>query len=169
MFLCRSIREFINLSVIDASMYLRHFSSDRSHMYNSETNTYNSPPPAYTCILQQQENENIKNPSNNWNDGDEDDTNTKSANNTSAIITHPTTTFEQYRIISNQDINSAHEENKNGSNSISTNIKNYDIDDNHSPIFGQVYSLSQLLKRFFCPENSRDNKQINDITPHMAL
>jgi len=101
--------------------------------------------------------ENIKNPSNNWNDGDEDGANTKSVNNTSDTSTHPTTTFEQYMIISNQDINSDHEENNNGSISISTNNKNDVNDDNHSPIFGQVHSLSQLLKRFFRLEISSDN------------
>lgn len=37
-------------SVVEASVYLKHFSSDRSHMYNSETQTWSAPPPEYACI-----------------------------------------------------------------------------------------------------------------------
>mmetsp|Transcript_21153 Transcript_21153/g.58819 ORF Transcript_21153/g.58819 Transcript_21153/m.58819 type:complete len:250 (+) Transcript_21153:204-953(+) len=37
--------------VIDATVYLRNFSSDRSHMFNRETSTWNARPPQYDCIL----------------------------------------------------------------------------------------------------------------------
>ena len=36
--------------VVEASVYLTHFSSDRSHMYNDETRTWSAPPPTYACI-----------------------------------------------------------------------------------------------------------------------
>jgi hypothetical protein len=36
--------------VVEASVYLKHFSSDRSHMYNDETRTWSAPPPTYACI-----------------------------------------------------------------------------------------------------------------------
>ena len=31
-------------------MYLKYFSSDRSHMYNKDTGEWNAPPPEYACI-----------------------------------------------------------------------------------------------------------------------
>jgi hypothetical protein len=37
-------------SVIDAVTYLQYFSSDRSHMYNTQTKQWNAPPPTYDCI-----------------------------------------------------------------------------------------------------------------------
>ncbi|KAG7372331.1 glutamine amidase [Nitzschia inconspicua] len=39
--------------VVDAMSFLRHFSSDRSHMLQSD-GTWNATPPPYDCILQQQ-------------------------------------------------------------------------------------------------------------------
>jgi hypothetical protein len=36
--------------VVEANMYLQHFSSDRSHMYDCETKTWSAPPPTYACI-----------------------------------------------------------------------------------------------------------------------
>jgi hypothetical protein len=36
--------------VIEAPLYLKHFSSDRMHMYNAETDSWNAPPPTYPCI-----------------------------------------------------------------------------------------------------------------------
>jgi N-terminal glutamine amidase len=44
--------EFVPLfRLVSAEMYLQYFSSDRSHMYNTEKNTWNEPPPHYRCIL----------------------------------------------------------------------------------------------------------------------
>eukprot|EP00980_Cylindrotheca_fusiformis_P005028 scaffold1062_cov130-Cylindrotheca_fusiformis.AAC.34 len=43
-------------SVIEAPIFLKNFSSDRSHMYNEESKEWNAPPPHYACI--QTENEN---------------------------------------------------------------------------------------------------------------
>lgn len=36
--------------VVEASMYLKHFASDRSHMYDKVTKTWSAPPPTYACI-----------------------------------------------------------------------------------------------------------------------
>ena len=36
--------------VIDASVFLRNFSSDRMHMFNTESKEWLSPPPTYDCI-----------------------------------------------------------------------------------------------------------------------
>ena len=36
--------------VVEASVYLQHFCSDRSHMYDASTGTWNAPPPTYDCI-----------------------------------------------------------------------------------------------------------------------
>lgn len=36
--------------VIPASVYLEHFSSNRSHMFDQKTQTWNATPPTYTCI-----------------------------------------------------------------------------------------------------------------------
>jgi|UPI0005819CF9 hypothetical protein len=36
--------------VVDGALYLEHFSSDRSHMFNESTQTWNAPPPSYRCI-----------------------------------------------------------------------------------------------------------------------
>lgn len=47
--------------VIDAPVFLRHFSSDRSHMYNAKTKTWNAPPPSYDCILPPKVSENNEN------------------------------------------------------------------------------------------------------------
>lgn len=71
-------------SVINASIYLRHFSSDRSHMYNTKTKTWNAPPPSYDCILPPEDNDE-------QNSEDENKTNTK--NN-----------LKQYMRISNQNV-----------------------------------------------------------------
>ena len=37
--------------VVPATLFLRHFESDRSHMYNAHTGTWSAPPPPYQCIL----------------------------------------------------------------------------------------------------------------------
>jgi len=37
--------------VVQASLFLRYFQSDRSHMYNSHTHRWSAPPPPYQCIL----------------------------------------------------------------------------------------------------------------------
>jgi hypothetical protein len=37
--------------LIPASSFLKNFSSDRMHMYDAETQTWNAPPPRYDCIL----------------------------------------------------------------------------------------------------------------------
>jgi hypothetical protein len=37
--------------LIPASSFLKNFSSDRMHMYDAETQTWNAPPPHYDCIL----------------------------------------------------------------------------------------------------------------------
>lgn len=37
--------------VIPALIFLKNFSSDRMHMYDAETQTWNAPPPHYDCIL----------------------------------------------------------------------------------------------------------------------
>jgi protein N-terminal glutamine amidohydrolase len=36
--------------VIPADKFIQHFKSDRSHMYNPITKSYNEPPPSYACI-----------------------------------------------------------------------------------------------------------------------
>jgi hypothetical protein len=36
--------------VVPGQVYIREFASDRSHMYNAETNSWNAPPPTYDCI-----------------------------------------------------------------------------------------------------------------------
>ncbi|KAG2382850.1 hypothetical protein C9374_004817 [Naegleria lovaniensis] len=36
--------------IVPAREYLETFSSDRSHMWNAETNSYSAPPPSYPCI-----------------------------------------------------------------------------------------------------------------------
>jgi N-terminal glutamine amidase len=36
--------------VVPASVYLKHFASDRRHMYNAATGTWTAPPPPYQCI-----------------------------------------------------------------------------------------------------------------------
>ena len=36
--------------IIPASLYLEYFSSDRMHMYDAKTCTWNAPPPQYACI-----------------------------------------------------------------------------------------------------------------------
>ena len=36
--------------LIPAVSYLRHFASDRMHMFNPQKNTWNAPPPDYDCI-----------------------------------------------------------------------------------------------------------------------
>jgi hypothetical protein len=37
--------------LIPASSFLKNFSSDRMHMYDAKTKTWNAPPPRYDCIL----------------------------------------------------------------------------------------------------------------------
>jgi len=37
--------------VVPATLFLCHFESDRSHMYNAHTGTWSAPPPPYQCIL----------------------------------------------------------------------------------------------------------------------
>lgn len=37
--------------VIPASKYLQYFASDRSHMYNAHTRSWNATPPPYQCIM----------------------------------------------------------------------------------------------------------------------
>lgn len=46
----QSFQHAPSFRLIPASVYLTAFSSDRSHMFNSKTQTWNAPPPAYTCI-----------------------------------------------------------------------------------------------------------------------
>lgn len=36
--------------VIPGEVFIREFSSDRSHMFNAETNSWNASPPSYDCI-----------------------------------------------------------------------------------------------------------------------
>lgn len=36
--------------LVKAASFLKTFSSDRMHMFNAETNTWNAPPPTYACI-----------------------------------------------------------------------------------------------------------------------
>lgn len=36
--------------VIEARLFLKHFSSDRMHMFNPKTQQWNAPPPTYSCI-----------------------------------------------------------------------------------------------------------------------
>lgn len=136
-------------SVIDASIYLRHFSSDRSHMYNSETKTWNEPPPSYDCILQQHENQH----SNDSGSSNDDGNNNATYNSTT---TTTTTTFKQYMTISNDDVDYQQQNGENKDNDGSNN-KNESDDNNHKPIFGRVYSISRLVKRFGCSENNNNN------------
>ena len=37
--------------IVPAETYIHHFTSDRSHMFNETTQTYNEPPPPYCCIV----------------------------------------------------------------------------------------------------------------------
>jgi protein N-terminal glutamine amidohydrolase len=37
--------------IIPADLFIQHFASDRSHMYNPITKSYNEPPPLYSCIV----------------------------------------------------------------------------------------------------------------------
>ena len=37
--------------IIPAETYIKYFTSDRSHMYNTKTQSYNKPPPPYRCIV----------------------------------------------------------------------------------------------------------------------
>jgi len=37
--------------LVDANLFLQYFSSDRSHMFNQQTQQWNAPPPTYECIL----------------------------------------------------------------------------------------------------------------------
>jgi hypothetical protein len=37
--------------IIPAEKYIQYFTSDRSHMFNEITNSYNEPPPPYSCIV----------------------------------------------------------------------------------------------------------------------
>ena len=73
---------FVNvqiLSVFGASTYLRHFSSDRSHMFNSKTKTWNAPPPPYKRIL-------------------------LAKNNQEPNSERPQNTLKQYMVISDQNV-----------------------------------------------------------------
>ncbi len=38
------------LRVVQAAKFLKHFSSDRMHMFESKTKTWSAPPPEYPCI-----------------------------------------------------------------------------------------------------------------------
>ena len=42
---------YLSHRFIEADIFLTHFSSDRMHMWNEETKTWNSPPPSYQCIV----------------------------------------------------------------------------------------------------------------------
>ena len=37
--------------IIPAALYCKHFASNRMHMFNTQTNTWNHPPPSYQCIV----------------------------------------------------------------------------------------------------------------------
>jgi len=65
--------------VFGASTYLRHFSSDRSHMFNSKTKTWNAPPPPYKRIL-------------------------LTKNNQEPNSERPQNTLKQYMVISDQNV-----------------------------------------------------------------
>lgn len=94
--------------VIEGKVFLRHSSSDRSHMYDSETKSWSSPPPKYDCILPP-----AKIPEQHG----------------GATVS---TTFEQYSIISNQNVVDSQQQQE-GSE--------------ENP-YGRIYSLSQLVQRF---------------------
>ena len=91
-------------------MYLQHFSSDRSHMYNSKTQTWNAPPPSYKCII--------------------GTTNTDEESSRSDRKTKTTNTLKQYMTISDRNVSDSRKEN------------------NCDGIYGQIYSLSELIQRF---------------------
>ena len=42
--------------VVHAALFLKHFSSDRMHMFDSKTKTWSAPPPEYHCIQPTKEN-----------------------------------------------------------------------------------------------------------------
>ena len=113
--------------VVDASVYLRHFSSDRSHMYNSESKTWSAPPPLYDCILLGEENNDDRTCSSNNSDDDSNGNNNSTTGTSSATTT--TTTLKQYMTISKKDVVDSQQ----------------NCEDRP---FGQIYSLSQLLQRF---------------------
>jgi hypothetical protein len=37
--------------LISAALFVQYFASDRSHMYNTRTQSWNAPPPTYACII----------------------------------------------------------------------------------------------------------------------
>ena len=71
-------------------MYLQHFSSDRSHMYDSKTQTWNAPPPSYKCIMGA--------------------TSTEEESSQSERKTENTNTLKHYMIISDRDLDESREE-----------------------------------------------------------
>jgi len=73
--------------VVDASVYLQYFSSDRSHMYNPDSNEWKSTPPSYDCINAPNHNDN-----------------SMKVGNNRITITNPGNTLEHYMTISNNDI-----------------------------------------------------------------
>ena len=77
--------------MIDAPVYLRHFSSDRSHMYDFETKTWNAPPPSYDCILLRE-------------NSDRSRSDSKGNNVTITSAPAAATPFKQYMTISNENV-----------------------------------------------------------------
>ncbi|OEU10525.1 hypothetical protein FRACYDRAFT_193868 [Fragilariopsis cylindrus CCMP1102] len=141
--------------VIDASIYLRHFSSDRSHMYNSDTNTWNALPPSYDCILQHNENTNSNDDSSNNKDDDgNNDVTSNSA--TTTTTTTATTAFKQYMTISNEDVDYQQKNGEKDDNDDNNNKNENDDNHNHNRIFGRVYSISRLVERFGCSEDNNN-------------
>jgi hypothetical protein len=117
--------------VVEAWTFLNHFSSDRSHMIQRDTGQWTAPPPNYQCIIlppptaqqKQQQQKSLLSCGN-------------ASNNDM--------TLPRYMIISEQDVANGNQ-NVNTSSSV---IMGTTAKSSSSSVFGRIYTLNGLRKRF---------------------
>ena len=127
-------------SVVEAETYLRHFSSDRSHMYNDKTGEWNATPPPYDCIIQSSSDvDNV------GRESFQEIGESSSGNQQRSIGARCHNTLKWYMTISQIDIDEQKQRQ-------STNEDDGErvIGSTSLAPYGRIYSLSELQKRF-CP------------------
>mmetsp|Transcript_54297 Transcript_54297/g.131736 ORF Transcript_54297/g.131736 Transcript_54297/m.131736 type:complete len:335 (-) Transcript_54297:43-1047(-) len=150
--------------VVDAELYIQHFSSDRSHMINQQTGEWSAPPPTYDCIISnlaggnRQTESNMTKPNCDGNEDDDDDGNSCAS------------TKRSYGTMNNKK---HHDGKKNGKGGytmkrymtmiqvdvdrdmMSTSTSTVDdvdkkIQDVHLEPFGKIFSMPQFQHMFGC-------------------
>jgi hypothetical protein len=139
--------------VVDAFAYLKHFSSDRMHMYDQQTKRWSATPPTYDCIIimRRQHNVNRAPKQQQGKHGESSENGSNRKNNTDATKTGFTaaSNLKQYMTISDDDVrcrrrNSSGEHRHNGDNEEDSSSSS----SSSSQMYGKIYSLSELLERF---------------------